>query len=68
MAITSVDIDREIVDEIKALSNTRTDREVINRALAQHLAILRQQELLERIGARSFTQAQLAAQVEDYPL
>lgn len=68
MPITSVDVDRSVINEIKALTHTRTDKEVINRALEQHLALLRQQELLVRIGARKFTEQQLSASTVEYPL
>lgn len=68
MAITSVDVDRAVIDEIKAITTIRTDKEVINKALEQHLALLRQQELLTRMGTRTFTEKQLNDTTLEYPL
>ncbi len=63
MAITSVDIDRELMTEIKRLTNMKTDREVIHEALKKQLALARQGEFLARMKTRVFTDAEIAAPV-----
>jgi Arc/MetJ family transcription regulator len=66
MAITSVDVDRELIAEIKRLTNMKTDREVIHEALKKQLALARQDEFLARMKTRVFFDDQLNAPVVDY--
>lgn len=68
MAITSVDVDREAIAEIKSLLNLKSDREVINEGIQLLLARARQKKALKRMANRSFTAEQLDATVIQYPL
>jgi len=68
MAITSVDVDRELIQEIKRLTGMKTDREVIHDALQKKLALANQTELLKRMATRSFTDEQLTPDTKTYSL
>ncbi len=68
MAITSVDVDRDIIREIKKLTGKKTDREVINDALLKDLAFARQHEFFARLAETEFSADQLNAEPIDYPL
>jgi len=68
MAITSVDVDRELIQEIKRLTGMKTDREVIHDALQKKLALANQAELLKRMSTRVFTDEQLTPDTTSYPL
>lgn len=65
MTVTSVDVNREVIDEIKRVAGLHTDREVINTALDQYLGFVRQDHAIERIGARRFTDEQIEATTVD---
>ena len=66
MAITSVDVDKEVIAEIKKLTGLKTDREVIHESLIRTLALARQQELLTRMKSRVFTDQQMSDKTIDY--
>lgn len=66
MAITSVDVDKEVIAEIKKLTGLKTDREVIHVSLTKTLALARQQELLIRMKSRVFSDDQLSGETIDY--
>ena len=66
MAITSVDVDKEVIAEIKKLTGLKTDREVIHESLTRTLALARQQELLTRMKSRVFTNEQISGNTIDY--
>lgn len=66
MAITSVDVDKEVIAEIKKLTGLKTDREVIHESLTKTLALARQQELLTRMKSRVFSDGQLSGETIDY--
>ena len=66
MAITSVDVDKEVIAEIKKLTGLKTDREVIHESLTRTLALARQQELLTRMKSRVFTEEQMSTKTIDY--
>lgn len=66
MAITSVDVDKEVIAEIKKLTGLKTDREVIHESLTRTLALARQQELLSRMKSRVFTDEQMSNKTMDY--
>ncbi len=66
MAITSVDVDKSVIAEIKNLTGLKTDREVIHEALTRTLALARQQELLTRMKSRVFSEDQMSKSTIDY--
>ncbi|GEM_PF-3350213 len=66
MAITSVDVDKSVIAEIKNLTGLKTDREVIHEALTRTLALARQQELLTRMKSRVFSEDQMSENTIDY--
>ena len=66
MAITSVDVDKEVIAEIKKLTGLKTDREVIHESLTRTLALARQQELITRMKSRVFTDEQMSGNTIDY--
>jgi Arc/MetJ family transcription regulator len=66
MAVTSVDVDRELIAEIKRLTGLKTDREVIHEALKKHRALASQGEFLSRMKSRVFTDDQLSDQTIHY--
>ena len=66
MAITSVDVDKGVIAEIKNLTGLNTDREVIHEALTRTLALARQQELLTRMKSRVFSEDQMSENTIDY--
>ena len=68
MAITSVDVDKNVIAEIKKLTGLKTDREVIHESLTRTLALARQQELLTRMKSRVFTDEQMSNKTIDYSL
>ena len=68
MAVTSVDVNQEMIREIKKLLNLKTDREVIDEGLKQLLARSRQKRLLENMLSRSFTDEEMNPPVIEYPL
>jgi Arc/MetJ family transcription regulator len=67
VAITSVDVDKNVIAEIKNLTGLKTDREVIHEALTRTLALARQQELLTRMKSRVFSDDQMSKNTIDYP-
>jgi Arc/MetJ family transcription regulator len=66
VAITSVDVDKSVIAEIKNLTGLKTDREVIHEALTRTLALARQQELLTRMKSRVFSEDQMSENTIDY--
>lgn len=68
MAITSVDVNRDVLNEIKQRTGMKTDREVIEDALTMSLARARQDEFFERLASRTFDDDQLEPKRIDYPL
>lgn len=68
MVVTSVDVDRDAIAEIKSLLNLKSDREVINEGIQLLLARARQKKALKRMSNRSFNPEQLDATVIQYPL
>lgn len=66
VAITSVDVDKGVIAEIKELTGLTTDREVIHESLTKTLALARQQELLTRMKSRVFLDDQLSSDTIDY--
>lgn len=66
VAITSVDVDKSVIAEIKSLTGLKTDREVIHESLTRTLALARQQELLTRMKSRVFSDDQISEKTIDY--
>lgn len=66
MAITSVDVDKAVIAEIKNLTGLKTDRDVIHEALTRTLALARQQGLLTRMKSRVFSDDQISQTTIDY--
>ena len=66
MAITSVDVDKDVIAEIKKLTGLKTDREVIHESLTRTLALARQQELLSRMKTRVFDDNHLSENTINY--
>ncbi len=67
MAITSVDVDKELIARIKAMTGLKTDREVIHESLTTTAALVSQQQLLDRMKSRVFTDDQVSAGTVQYP-
>jgi Arc/MetJ family transcription regulator len=59
MAVTSIDIDPELLATARALTGATSNREVVSNALDTLIAIRRQPEVVERIIARTFEDAQI---------
>lgn len=53
--LTSVDVDRKLIADIKRLTAVQTDREVIREALKKQRALANQKQFLGRIKKRVFT-------------
>lgn len=66
VAITSVDVDKSVIAEIKSLTGLKTDREVIHESLTRTLALARQEELLTRMKSRVFNDDQISEKTIDY--
>jgi Arc/MetJ family transcription regulator len=61
MAVTSVDVDRQLIQEVKRLTGMKTDREVIHEALKKQLALANQERFLQRMKQRVFTDDQISS-------
>jgi len=68
MAITSIDIDRDLLHDAKALLGASSNKEAVQRALQYTITMQRQQIAFERISQREFTDEQINAVTIDYPL
>lgn len=68
MVMTSIDIDREVLDELKRARSIKTDREAVNQALQRDLTQARQTEALQRIASRVFLDEDINPPVIEYPL
>lgn len=68
MAITSVDVDRDAIREVKRLTGMKSDKEVINTAVKLMLVRARQRQTIKRMAKHTFTDEQLNANVIEYPL
>jgi Arc/MetJ family transcription regulator len=66
VAITSVDVDKGMIAEIKRLTGLKTDREVIHESLMRTLALARQEQLLTRMKSRVFRDDQMSENIIDY--
>jgi hypothetical protein len=66
MAVTSIDLDPEMLDTAKALTGARTNRDVVTRALQTLIATQHQPAAVERVIARRFTDEQTSAGVVRY--
>ncbi|MEY9852971.1 Arc/MetJ family transcription regulator [Leifsonia sp. EB41] len=61
MAITSIDIDPDLLAQAKATTGASSNREAVDIALRRLLAMHRQQAAVERIIARRFEPDQIDA-------
>lgn len=68
MTVTSVDVNREVLDQIKAITKMTTDKEVINTALERMLAHSRQDEFLERMKTHVFAPEDINPPKIEYPI
>lgn len=68
MAITSVDINKEALREIKELKGFKTDREAIDDAILMSLARARQDLFFTWLAEHPFDDDQINPQKIDYPL
>lgn len=68
MAVTSVDVDRDAIREVKRLTGIKSDKEVINTAVMMMLVRARQRSTIKRMAKHKFADEQLNATVIDYPL
>ncbi|MDO9395010.1 MAG: type II toxin-antitoxin system VapB family antitoxin [Herbiconiux sp.] len=66
MAITSIDIDRELLHEAKQLLGAGSNREAVQRALQYTVTMQRQRLALERISHREFSAEQVDAPKLDH--
>lgn len=61
MAITSIDIDRDELQQAKLLTGTTSNRETVDLALRTLIAVRRQPAAVERIISRRFESSQIDA-------
>ncbi len=61
MAVTSIDIDRELLHDAKQLLDAPTNKDAVQRALLYTITMQRQRLALERISGREFTDEQVDA-------
>ncbi|MBF4574206.1 type II toxin-antitoxin system VapB family antitoxin [Herbiconiux sp. VKM Ac-1786] len=66
MAITSIDIDKQLLHDARELLGASSNREAVQRALEYTVTMQRQQLALDRISRRSFSDAQVNAVKVDY--
>jgi Arc/MetJ family transcription regulator len=66
MAVTSIDIDGDLLRDAKELLNAATNKEAVQRALQYTVTMQRQRLAFERISRREFTDEQIAATKIDY--
>lgn len=66
MAITSIDIDRDLLHDAKELLDAPTNREAVQRALQYTITMQRQRLAFERISQRAFTDEQIDAPPIEY--
>lgn len=66
MAVTSIDIDRDLLHDAKELLDAPTNKEAVQRALQYTITMRRQRLALERISQREFTAEQISAPKIDY--
>lgn len=66
MAITSIDIDRALLREVRELLDAPTNREAVQRALQYTITMHRQRLAYQRIASRGFTDEQITAPKIDY--
>ncbi|PRY69047.1 hypothetical protein B0I08_103253 [Glaciihabitans tibetensis] len=67
MAITSIDIDRDLLRDAKELLDAPSNKEAVRRALQYTITMQRQRLALERIAHREFDSEQVNAPQVDYP-
>lgn len=63
MAVTSIDLDPELLDTARALTGARTNSDVVTLALQTLIATQQQSAAVERVIARQFTDEQTSAGV-----
>lgn len=68
MTVTSVDVDKTKIREIKKLTGMKTDREVLAAALDEKLVRLRQQDFLNWLAQNPLSDEQISPVMTDYPL
>ncbi|NQX34436.1 type II toxin-antitoxin system VapB family antitoxin [Herbiconiux sp. VKM Ac-2851] len=66
MAITSIDIDKQLLHDARELLGASSNREAVQRALEYTVTMQRQQRALDRISSRAFTEEQMNAAKVDY--
>ncbi len=66
MAVTSIDIDRDLLHEAKELLDAPTNREAVQRALQYTITMQRQRLAFDRISQRKFTDTEVNAPKIDY--
>lgn len=66
MAVTSIDIDRDLLHDAKELLDAPTNKEAVQRALQYTITMQRQRLAFERISQREFTAEQIGAPKIDY--
>ena len=63
MALTSVDLDRQLVERARALTGAKSNRSVIDLALRRLIASKQKSEMIDRIGELHDLEAELNAPV-----
>lgn len=66
MAVTSIDIDRDLLRDAKELLDAPTNRDAVQRALQYTITMQRQRLAFGRISQREFTDDQINAPRIDY--
>lgn len=67
MAVTSIDIDRDLLHDAKELLDAPSNKEAVQRALQYTITMQRQRLAFERISQREFTDEQIDAPKIAYP-
>ena len=68
MAVTSIDIDRDLLHDAKELLDAPTNKDAVQRALQYTITMQRQRLAFERISQREITDEQINAPAIEYPL
>ena len=67
MAVTSIDIDRDLLHDAKELLDAPSNKEAVQRALQYTITMQRQRLAFERISQREFSDEQIDAPKIAYP-
>ena len=66
MSVTTIDLDQRVLELAKSAAGVKSNRQVVDQALRTLIAVRSQPAAVERIIARTFTDAQTSADVVHY--